>query len=72
MPSADIFTFISVYYKHGEYGSDQFETLREGLQEYLEDYIEGDEHEAGIRRQQLEALPDDGLLDEILKLGECD
>jgi len=70
MTSADIFTFITVYYKHGEYGSEEFKTLREGLQEFLEHYIsESDSHEGGIRRQQLEALPDEELLTEILKIG---
>jgi hypothetical protein len=69
MPS---FTFITVYYKHGAYGSDQFKTLREGLQQFLEDYIGGDSHEDGIRRQQLEALPDQELLKEILKMGMAD
>jgi len=59
-----------VYYKHGEYGSKTFETLREGLQEFLERYISRiDSHEDGIRRQQLEALPDEELLTEILKIG---
>jgi hypothetical protein len=72
MPSADIFTFITVYYKHGDYGSEEFQTLREGLQEFLEDYIGGNEHEDGIHRQQLEGMPDEELLTEILKLGECD
>lgn len=73
MPSVDIFTFITVYYKHGEYGSQEFKTLREGLQEFLENYISGsDSHEDGIRRQQLEALPDEELLTEILKIGVAD
>lgn len=73
MPSVDIFTFITVYYKHGEYGSQEFQTLREGLQEFLERYIsESDSHEDGIRRQQLEALPDEELLTEILKIGVAD
>ncbi len=73
MPSVDIFTFITVYYKHGEYGSKEFKTLREGLQEFLEHYIsKSDSHEDGIRRQQLEALPDEELLTEILKIGVAD
>ena len=73
MPSADIFTFITVYYKYGEYGSNEFKTLREGLLEFLEDYIgESDSHQDGIRRQQLEALPDEELLTEILKMGMAD
>jgi len=64
----DIFTFITVYYKNGHFGSEEFKTLREGLQEFVEDYI--DNSEDGIRRQQLEALPDEELLTEVLKLGE--
>jgi len=69
MPSSDIFTFITVYYKHGRYSSEEFKTLREGLQEFLEHYIsESGSHEDGIRRQQLEALPDEELLMEILKI----
>jgi hypothetical protein len=73
MPSVDIFTFITVYYKHGEYGSEKFATLREGLQEFLEQYISrSDSHEDDIRRQQLEALPDEELLTEILKIGVAD
>jgi hypothetical protein len=71
MPPVDIFTFITVYYKHGEYGADKFQTLRKGLQEFLEDYINGSKHEDGILRQQLEALPDDELLTELLELGKC-
>lgn len=64
MSSIDIFTFITVYYKHGEYNSAEFETLREGLREFLEV-----SQEDGIRRQQLETLPDEELLTEILKIG---
>ena len=70
MPSADVFTFITVYYKHGEYYSKKFPTLRQGLQEFLQDYVNGTSHEDGIHRQQLEALPDGELLREIFKLGE--
>jgi len=70
MASADIFTFITVYYKHGDYGSQEFQTLRQGLQEFLENYFSGRNHEDGVPRQQLEALPDEKLLEEILKLGE--
>lgn len=70
MPSADVFTFITVYYKHGEYYSKKFPTLRQGLQEFLQDYVNGTSHEDGIHRQQLEALPDEELLTEIFKLGE--
>ena len=70
MSSADTFTFITVYYKRGEYSSHEFQTLREGLQYYLEDYIGGRSHEDGIHRQQLESLPDEELLTEILQLGE--
>ena len=69
---ADIFTFITVYYKYGEYGADRFQTLRKGLQEFLEQYISGTNYEDGIRHQQLEALPDDELLTELLDLGKCD
>ena len=76
MPSAHVFTFLTVYYKYGEYSSERFTTLREGLQEFLENYIrvgsESDSHEAGIRRQQLEALPDEELLTELLKIGMAD
>lgn len=69
MSSTDIFTFITVYYKYGEYGFDEFKTLREGLQQFLEDYTRGNNHEDGIHRQQLEALPDEELLTELLELG---
>jgi hypothetical protein len=69
---AEIFTFITVYYKHGAYDSEEFSTLREGLLEFLKDYVKGGGHEDGIRRQQLEALPDEELLTEILKLGTFD
>jgi len=69
MPSVDIFTFITVYYKHGEYDSKEFKTLREGLQSFLDQYITSDSHEDGVRRQQLEALPDEELLTEIFKMG---
>jgi hypothetical protein len=70
MSSPNTFTFISVYYKHGEYCSEEFPTLREGLQHFLEEYVDGTNHEDGIRRQQLEGLPDGELVQEILKLGE--
>lgn len=72
-PSVDVFTFITVYYKYGEYYSRTFATLGEGLQEFLEDYIsKSDSYEDGIRRQQLEALPDEELLTEILEMGVAD
>ncbi len=73
MPSDEIFTFITVYYKHGTYGTMEFKTLREGLLRFVENYIDNSSsHEAGIRRQQLEALPDEELLTEILKIGVAD
>jgi hypothetical protein len=70
---SDVFTFLSVYYKHGEYSSKSFKTLREGLHKFLNEYLTGaEEHEVGIRRQQLEGLTDEDLLTEMLKLGGCD
>jgi len=73
MPSDDIFTFITVYYKHGAYDTEEFETLREGLQMFVDQYTDkSDSHDDGIRRQQLQALPDEELLTEILKIGVAD
>jgi hypothetical protein len=69
---SDIFTFLTVYYKYGDYSSKSFKTLRDGLHAFLNDYLDGTEHEVGIRRQQLEGLADEDLLTEILKLGEWD
>jgi hypothetical protein len=69
---SDIFTFLTVYYKYGDYGVRKFKTLREGLQQFLDEYLDGTEHEVGIRRQQLEALTDEDLLTEVLKLGESE
>lgn len=70
MASANIYNFITVCCKRGEYDVREFQTLRRGLQGFLQEYIPESEHEEG-ERQRLEALPDKELLAEILKLGEC-
>jgi len=72
MPLDEIFTFITVYYKHGAYDTVEFKTLREGLLQFVEQYVGNDSHEDGIRRQQLEGLPDEELLTEILNIGVAD
>ena len=31
----DVFTFVTVYYKHGEWDTNVFDTIREGLLEFV-------------------------------------
>jgi hypothetical protein len=68
MSAADIYTFITVNYKHGEYSVETYHTLRAGLQVFLEEYTAGGERQDSLH-QQLEALPDEKLLTEVLNLG---
>jgi hypothetical protein len=65
MPQSDIFTFLTVYYKYGDWSQEEFKTLRDGLNNFLEEYTCSDEAE----REELRGLPDDDLLKQLLKLG---
>jgi hypothetical protein len=60
----DVFTFVTVYYKHGDWGTTVFDTLHEGLLEFVKEYSSGAESE------KLLSLDDEKLLDELLVLGE--
>jgi len=59
----DVFTFVTVYYKHGEWGTDVFDTLREGLLEYV------DETAPESEKKSLVLLDDDQLADRLLEIG---
>ena len=59
----DLFTFVTVYYKHGEYGTDSFDTLREGLMEFV------DQTAPKSEKESLALLDDKELADRLLEIG---
>lgn len=61
----DVFTFVTVYYKHGDWGVETFNTLREGLLHFALDYS-AREMEKG---EALLDLDDDTLIDRVLDIG---
>jgi hypothetical protein len=62
----DVFTFVTVYYKYAEWGTQYFDTLREGLLYYTRDYGDGLRR---AEREELLNLDDDALLDRVLDMG---
>ena len=62
----DVFTFVTVYYKYAEWGTQYFDTLREGLLYYARDYGDGLRR---AEREELLNLDDDALLDRVLDMG---
>lgn len=59
------FTFISVYYKHGEWSAEHFDTLREGLLAECKYYFRNSPEEHLAWRK----APDDDLVNELLARG---
>jgi len=55
---------VTVYYKHGEWDTEVYDTLREGLLESVEDYCE-----LVAERERLLSLDDDELLNRMLIMG---
>jgi hypothetical protein len=62
----EVFTFVTVYYKHGEWGTQVYDTLREGLLEFVQRHC-GSAAEREIER--LVSLDDEELLDRMLIIG---
>jgi hypothetical protein len=62
----EVFTFVTVYYKHGEWGTEVYDTLREGLLEFVRRYCDST---AEREIQRLVSLDDEELLDRILIIG---
>jgi len=54
---------VTVYYKHGEWDILVYDTLREGLLEFV------GRCESAAERKELLSLDDEGLLDRILIMG---
>lgn len=66
-----VFTFLSIYYKHGESGRERYTTLRKGLDSFLDNYFANratDESEAE-RYTVLSSLDDTALLTKLLDEG---
>jgi hypothetical protein len=63
-PAQDVFTFVTVYYKHGEWGSQVYDTLREGLLDLVE------HHSAPSEREKLVSLDEEELVDRLLVIGK--
>jgi len=59
----DVFTFVTVYYKHGEWHNKIFNTLREGLLEFVDSTAPESEKES------LVLLDDQKLADRLLEIG---
>lgn len=62
-------TFVTVYYKHFEYSSSTFKSLREGLDYYLYDQFDEDDPEDVHRRGVLAQASDDDLIDALFDQG---
>jgi len=62
----EVFTFVTVYYKYGETGTETFETLRDGLVEFAK-YYSPNAPEATM--EALLAHNDEELLDIVLTMG---
>jgi len=56
-----VFTFVTVYYKHGEWGTDVYDTLREGLLDFV--------NSAASEKEELVSLDDKALVDSRLVIG---
>jgi hypothetical protein len=62
----EVFTFVTVYYKRGEWGIQVYDTLREGLLEFVEEYYESAREKERLR---VLSLDDEELLDRMLDMG---
>jgi hypothetical protein len=60
----EIFYFVTVYYKRGEWGIQFYGTLREGLLEFVEIYCD-----SLAERDRLISLDDEELLNRMLIMG---
>jgi len=60
----DVFTFVTVYYKHGEWGTDVFDTLRKGLLKFVDSTAPDSE------RESLVLLDDKELANRLLEIGK--
>jgi hypothetical protein len=59
----DVFTFVTVYYKHGEWNNSVFDTLREGLLAFVDSTASESE------KKSLILLDDKELTDRLLVIG---
>jgi len=59
-----VFTFVTVYYKHGEWGTRVYDTLQEGLL----DFVKRDS--AASEREELVSLDEEELIDRLLVIGK--
>ena len=59
----DVFTFVTVYYKHGEWGTEIYNTLRKGLLKLVDSTAPESEKES------LALLDDEQLADRLLEIG---
>ena len=62
----EVFTFVTVYYKRGEWGTQVYDTLREGLLDFVGEYCESAREKD---RLQVLSLDDEDLLDRMLSMG---
>ena len=60
----EVFTFVTVYYKHGEWGTEVYDTLREGLLKFVRHYCD-----SAVEGERLVSLDDEELLDRMLVMG---
>jgi hypothetical protein len=60
----EIFNFVTVYYKRGEWGIQVYDTLRKGLLQFVEDYCE-----SLAEKDRLVSLDDEELLNRMLIMG---
>ena len=63
-----VFTFVTVYYKHGEWDSEVYDTLRGGLLDSVNDLVERESLTAS-EGEDLVLLDDEKLVDKLLKIG---
>ncbi|KIM81443.1 hypothetical protein PILCRDRAFT_8795, partial [Piloderma croceum F 1598] len=63
----EVFTFVTVYYKHGEWDTKVYDTLREGLLEFVRRHCDS---AAEREIQRLVSLDDEELLDRMLIIGK--
>ena len=59
----DVFTFVTVYYKHGAWGTEVYNTLREGLLDFV------DKTASASEKEQLVSLDDEDLIDRLFDIG---
>jgi hypothetical protein len=62
----EVFTFVTVYYKHAGWSTEIYDTLREGLLEFVGEYFESAREKEKL---QVLSLNDEDLLDRILDIG---